>query len=141
MPNLSNILNDSDEAIFPLGNDEFLTIEYYPSRCTPKLLNRIKQLTKLAEKIGDNEEKQKEIEDETYTLLLSFFESWDMEDYFPCDLCEKCKTGEKCESKIVKDVPLSTEALNELPTWLFKDIVGRFINPNQSAPRRKKKRN
>jgi hypothetical protein len=140
MPNLSNILNDSDEAKFPLGNGEILTIEYYPSRLTPKVLNRMQYLTKLAEKTVDNEEKQKEIEDEVYTLLLSFFESWDLEDYFPCSKCEDCQNGEKCNSKLIKVVPLNADSLDELPYWLFKEIIERFINPNKSAPQRKKRR-
>jgi hypothetical protein len=179
MPNLSNILNDSDEMSIPVGDDENLTIEYYPSRLTPKLLSQIQHYTKLAEKTAGDEEKQKEIENKVYALLLSFFKSWNMEDEVPCGKCDACKTrlnresrereikaeeeealkqyppaerenfarfdhiepgeDEECISRKIVTLPLSAESLDNLPYWLFKAIIEKFINPNQTAPKRKKR--
>lgn len=145
MPRLSNILNDSDEAKIPVGNDdngnpEFLTIEYFPSRLTPKLMAQMQQLNRQAEKAAENEAKQKEILARIYGLLLSFFDSWDMEDEFPCGKCEECKSNEECKSKVIREVPLNAETLDNLPYWLLREITGKFINPNQTAPQNKRKR-
>jgi len=167
MPKLSTILNDSDEITIPTG-DEDLTIEYYPSRLTPKLLSEMQHLIRTAEKHAEDEEKQQEILGKVYGLLLSFFKSWDLEDEVSCGKCDECryraarsewheKEGHSAEERAhfaeedgalsmcsrprVITLPLTAESLESIPYWLFKEITEKFINPNRAAPKTRKKRN
>jgi hypothetical protein len=165
MPKLSNILADSDEVAIPTPDGD-ITIEYYPSKLTQKLMSQMQQYEAQARKAEEDTVKQKEILGKVYGLLLSFFKSWDLEDEVACGKCEACKyrlaregldekeqrseeerthfdNEEKdlieCTAKRLITLPLNAETLDSLPYWLLAEITRTFIRPNSPAPKRKRK--
>jgi len=167
MPKLSNILNDSDEIKIPT-NAGNITIQYYPSRVTQKMTSQLRAFGKLANKEDANEEGLQEALRKVFGLILSLIESWDLEDEVPCEACDECRYRlareeldkkeqrseeetrryddedrdlRECTAKKTVPFPLDADRLNDLPVWLIGEIAEGLTDPNQGAPRRKKKKN
>jgi hypothetical protein len=155
MPKLSNILNDSDEIKIPTNAGD-ITIQYYPSRVTQKMASQLRAFSKLANKEDADEQELQEALHKVFGLLLGLIESWDLEDEVPCGQCEGCRYhlggvengagGEdkdlaECTAKKTVSFPLDADRLNDLPVWLIGEIAEGITDPNQGAPRRKRKRN
>ena len=140
MPKLSNILNDSDEIKIPTNAGD-ITIQYYPSRVTQKMTSQLRAFGRLARKEDADQGELDQAVGKIFTLLLGLIESWDLEDEIPCGKCELClaESGE-CQAKKTVPFPLEADRMDELPAWLIADIAEGLTDPNQSAPRRKKKR-
>jgi hypothetical protein len=139
LPRLANILNDSDELSIETPDGD-ITVEYYPSRLTQKVISQMQHYSKIAQKAVEDEAKQKEVLGKMYDLLLSFFKSWDLEDEAACGKCEGCREAESCKHPKIITLPLTAETLDSLPFWLLTDITNAFVNPNRSAPQKKKKK-
>lgn len=140
MPKLSNILNDSDEIQIPT-NAGPITIQYYPSKVTQKMTSQLRAFGRLANKEDADEGELNQALDKIFTLLLGLIESWDLEDEITCGQCEPCKNEEECTSKKTVPFPLKADRLNDLPVWLIGEIAEGLTDPNQGAPRRKRKKN
>jgi len=148
MPKLSNILNDSDEIKIPTNAGD-ITIQYYPSRVTQKMTSQLRAFGKLANKEDANEEGLQEALRKVFGLILGLIESWDLEDEVACGECKMCQHSDieedeklfQCLSKKAVPFPLDADRLNDLPVWLIGEIAEGLTDPNQGAPRRKKKKN